>query len=417
MTPRRYAVVAGGGTGGHVLPALAVARALVALGHQPESIEFVGSRRGQEGVLLAGEGFPMLLLGGRGIARRLDWDSLVANAGAVVGLLGASAQALRAVRSWRPSVVVSVGGYASFPAGMAAVVLGVPLVLVNVDAVPGLVHRLLGRFAAASAVVAEQTTLPRAVVTGTPVRAEIAAVDRSAGGVAAARQALDLPPGRATVAVVGGSLGARRLNEAAAAMARAYEDRDDVTIYHVIGQRDWEATSPACVPEGGGGGLCYRTVPFERRMDLLYAAADLFVCRAGAMTVAELAVAGVPSVLVPLPGAPSDHQTANAVGAGRPRGGVAAARPPVRRAGVGASGGGAARRSVRAGGDGRGGTGPGPSRRRGPGGRAGGVPCPLSVVPARRPRAPGRPTTAPGRPHSGSTSPGGSTWSGWAGPG
>ncbi len=336
MSPRRYAVVAGGGTGGHVLPALAVARALVELGHDRGSIEFVGSRRGQEGALLAGEGFPMLLLGGRGIARSLDWRSVAANAGAVVGLVGATAQALRALRRWRPAVVVSVGGYASFPAGTAAVLLGVPLVLVNLDAVPGLVHRLLGRFAAASAVVAPSTPLPRAVVTGTPVRTEIGAVDRSPGGSVSARRRLGIPAGRSTVAVFGGSLGARRINEAVVALARRWEQRGDLTLYHVTGRRDWAAlraqagpgawaapepeTPPGPAPGGPPAAatdedptrLCYRLVPFEERMDVLYAAADLFVCRAGAMTVAELASAGVPAVLVPLPGAPSDHQTANA---------------------------------------------------------------------------------------------------------
>jgi UDP-N-acetylglucosamine--N-acetylmuramyl-(pentapeptide) pyrophosphoryl-undecaprenol N-acetylglucosamine transferase len=323
VTPRRYAVVAGGGTGGHVLEALAVARALVARGHDRDTVELVGSRRGQEATLLEGEGFPLTLLPGRGISRQLGPRELVANFGAVAGLAWATVRAVARLARWRPKVVVSVGGYASFPAGVAAVVLRIPLVLVNVDAVPGLVHRVLGRFAVASAVAFPGTALPRAVVTGTPVREEVQAVDRSAASVARARVALGLPGERRTVGVFGGSLGARRINQAVASLGDRWAGRGDLSMYHVTGRRGWEEMDTASVSRrslgsgpqagrAGSAGLCYRLVPFEDRMPLLYEAVDLMVCRAGAITVAELAVAGVPAVLVPLPGAPGDHQTANA---------------------------------------------------------------------------------------------------------
>ena len=333
MTGRRFAVVAGGGTAGHVLPALAVARALAGRGHDRSTIEMVGSRRGQEATLLAGEGFPVTVLPGRGLVRKIGWSELVANLGALAGLGWAVVRATSAMARWRPAVVVSVGGYASFPAGVAAVLLRVPLVLVNTDAVPGLVHRLLARFAAASAVAFPGTPLPRAVVTGTPVRDEVAALDRSPAGRDRARTALGLPGSRRTVAAFGGSLGARSINRAVSGLAAAWTTRADTTIYHVTGRRDWAELSgrtevdsgPAAdgpiaagpvddgpVDNGPAAGLCLRLVPYEDRMPLLYAAADVVVCRAGAMTVAELAVAGVPAVLVPLPGAPGDHQTANA---------------------------------------------------------------------------------------------------------
>jgi len=331
---RRYAVVAGGGTGGHVLEALAIARALVDRGHDRGSVEMVGSRRGQEADLLAGEGFPLTLLAGRGISRRLGPSEVLANIGAVAGLSWASAQAIVHLARWNPQVVVSVGGYASFPAGAAAVLLRIPLVLVNVDAVPGMVHRVLGSHAAACAVAFPGTSLPRSVVTGTPVREEVQAVDRSPAAVLAARASLGLPAGRLTVGVFGGSLGARSINDAVASLAHRWAGRGDLTIYHVVGRRNWNppidgpdtATAggggggPPPAERGGGGpggadataGLFYKVLSFEDRMPLLYEAVDLMVCRAGAITVAELAVAGVPSVLVPLPGAPGDHQTANA---------------------------------------------------------------------------------------------------------
>ena len=218
-----------------------------------------------------------------------------------------------AVARARPRVVVSVGGYASLPASSAAVVLGVPLVLVNVDAVPGAANRLLGRFARASAVGWEGSSLPRAVVTGTPVRPEIAGVRRGPDARRAARRRLGLPGDRPTVAVFGGSLGAHRINRAVLDLSERWKDRDDRSIYHIVGRRDWDeslGTGSGAGPDPTG--LALRRVAYEDRMDVVYASADVVVCRAGAMTVAELAVAGVPSILVPLPGAPGDHQTANA---------------------------------------------------------------------------------------------------------
>ena len=326
VTGERFAVVAGGGTGGHVLQALAIAKALVARGHPARSIELVGSRRGQESSLLAGEGFPLTLLPGRGIVRRLDRAALAADAQAVAGLAVAACRELVDFARRRPRVVVSVGGYASFPADVAAALLGIPLVIVNIDAVPGLVHRMLAGRAAASAVSFPGTRLPRAVVTGTAVREEIRAVKRTPAAASAAREALGLPADRRTVCVVSGSLGAHRVNLAVAALARRWASRGDVAIYHVTGHRDWDEVSALAAPSpppgvagSGDGEPWYRVVPFERRMALVYEAADVMVCRAGAVTVAELAVAGVPAVLVPLPGAPGDHQTANArelVGAG-----------------------------------------------------------------------------------------------------
>lgn len=318
MSDRRYALVAGGGTAGHLQPALAIAEALVHRGHPRTSIEFVGSSRGQDRAALAGRGFPLTLLPGRGIVRSLGPADLVRNLGALVGLSLGCLRALVLVSRARPAVVVSVGGYASLPAALSAVILGVPLVLVNVDAVPGAANRLLGRFARASAVGWEGTSLPRSVVTGTPVRPEITLVTRSTEDRRSARTELGLPPGRLTIAAFGGSLGARRINQAVVALAAMWPERQDLSIYHVVGRRDWDDSAwddsarDEDADQSDPAGLCYRRVAYEDRMPLVYGAADIVVCRAGAMTVAELAIAGVPAVLVPLPGAPGDHQTANA---------------------------------------------------------------------------------------------------------
>jgi UDP-N-acetylglucosamine--N-acetylmuramyl-(pentapeptide) pyrophosphoryl-undecaprenol N-acetylglucosamine transferase len=313
---RRGAVIAGGGTGGHVVPSLQVARALVRRGHPAASIELFGSRRGQEATAWPALEFPFTLLPGRGIRRSMSPGALWANAGAVIGLMWATFSSLLSFAVRRPRVVVVVGGYASFPAGLAALVLRVPTVLVNTDAVPGAVNALLGRFAAVNAVAFPGTDLPRARVTGTPVRPELASLNRTEEGQSEARAMLGLPADRRTLAVFGGSLGARRINAAVADLAGRWSDRKDLSLYHVAGRRDFARFARPEVEEGDprplDAGLHYQVVPFEERMPEVYRSVDLCVCRAGAMTVAELLVAGVPAILVPLPGAPRDHQTRNA---------------------------------------------------------------------------------------------------------
>jgi UDP-N-acetylglucosamine--N-acetylmuramyl-(pentapeptide) pyrophosphoryl-undecaprenol N-acetylglucosamine transferase len=302
-----WAVIAGGGTAGHVLPAIAIARALVERGHPPSSIHFVGSRRGIEDRLVRDAGFPITLLPGRGLARRLT----LANVEAVGGLLVAVVRAIVLVARLRPSVVISVGGYASVPCVIAATLLRVPLVVAEQNAVPGAANRLGARLARAAAVSFEGTDLPRAVLTGNPVRKEMLAVDRSPTGRSAARIALGLPLQAIIVAVYGGSLGARKINDAVIGLARRWRERTGLAIRHIVGERDWQEVHAAAPPPVDGG-LVYQQVRYEERMDLVFAAVDLVVSRAGASTVADLAVAGLPAILIPLPGAPGDHQTANA---------------------------------------------------------------------------------------------------------
>lgn len=325
MSPRPFAVIAGGGTAGHVFVSSALAGALVARDVPAAEIEIMASAWGPDGRLLTGSPFPVTLLPGRGIRRRWSPGAVVANAGAVAGLGGAGLRALWRLARGRPRVVVSVGGYASVPPGLAAAALGIPLVIVNIDAKAGAAQRLLARFAKASAVAFAGTGLPRAVVTGAPVRADLAGTDRSAERAQAARHRLGLPPDRPTVAVFGGSLGARRLNEAALALAERWRERSDRTLYHVCGPRNHDEVRLAVDAAGleiDGPGLRYRLVGFQDDMKSMYEAADVAVCRAGALTVAELTAVGMPAVLVPLPGAPGDHQSANAaalVGVGAAR--------------------------------------------------------------------------------------------------
>jgi undecaprenyldiphospho-muramoylpentapeptide beta-N-acetylglucosaminyltransferase len=302
-----WALIAGGGTAGHTLPGIATARALVAAGHPAASIHFVGSARGSEVRLVPEAGFELTALPGRGIQRRLS----LANVGAVLGLVRAFGQALGLVRRRRPAVVVALGGYASVACALAAVLLGIPVVVAEQNAVPGAANRLVARFAKAAAVSFPGTELPRAVVTGNPVRPEILAVDRRRDR-GPARATLGLPEDRVVIVAFGGSLGARRVNQAVAGLVERWADRDDVAVRHVVGERDWENETGRGEERDGSSGILYRPVRYEDDMPTTLAAADLVVSRAGATTVAELAVLGLPSILVPLPIATADHQTANA---------------------------------------------------------------------------------------------------------
>lgn len=301
-----WAVIAGGGTAGHILPALAIAHELVSRGKRPDQIHFVGSAFGQERELVPAAGFTVDLLPGRGLTSR---KPNLTNLKAAVGIVVAALRAVGVVRRLRPKVVVSVGGFAAFPAGMAAVVLRIPLVIAESNAIPGAVNRILGRFAKAAAVAFPGTGLRNEVLTGNPVRSEVVDADLSPAGRAAARAAFGLPDDRVLVAAFGGSLGSRRINEAVLGFVRANGDRDDLAVRHAIGRRDWAEVSSE-LPEPGA--LLYQAVEYEDRMPLLLAAADVAVTRAGGSTLSELAVMGLPAVLVPLPIAHRDHQSANA---------------------------------------------------------------------------------------------------------
>jgi UDP-N-acetylglucosamine--N-acetylmuramyl-(pentapeptide) pyrophosphoryl-undecaprenol N-acetylglucosamine transferase len=313
MTTALYAVIAGGGTAGHVLPGVAVAQALVRRGHDPGSVLFVGSERGVERTVVPDAGFELVVLPGRGIARRLTID----NIGAVVGLVRAVWQSVVLVRRRRPAVVVSLGGYASVGCTLAAVLWRVPLVVTEQNAVAGLANRVAGRFARACAVPFDRTDLPRAVTTGNPVRAAVAPLgdpDARQQLRCEARLALGVADDATMVAVFSGSLGARRVNLAAAGLAHRWVARDAV-LYHVTGDRDFDLVVAEVGDLAAAGDpvvLDHRVVRYERHMERLLAAADVAVSRAGGTSVAELAVAALPCVLVPLPGAPRDHQRANA---------------------------------------------------------------------------------------------------------
>lgn len=324
----RGVIITGGGTAGHTNPGIAVAQALVEGGLPRNQVHFVGGARGNEATLVGDAGFTIDLLPGRGIQRKLT----VENIGSIAGLLAGFVKGFAIVAKRRPAAVLCLGGYAAFAASAAAVLLRVPLVITEQNARASAVNRLFGRFAKVCALPFPDTDLPKPVLTGNPIRANIlSAVNtadrKTARSSIAARAWPDATNpdfgDRVMVAVWAGSLGATKINQSVRDLAERWSDRSDVVLYHVVGRRDWAEFGPsndsdesvdrlAAQPAGqDADGLIYLRVEYENNMSDLLVGADLAVCRAGASTVTELAVAGLPAIHVPLPTAPRDHQRAN----------------------------------------------------------------------------------------------------------
>ncbi len=298
-------LIAGGGTAGHVFPALALARRIRDAGHE---VRFAGTASGQEARLVPEAGFAFDAVPASPLERRVSLKALKGPVTAVRSV-GTS----RPLAEWS-DVVVGMGGYVSVPVALAALRARRPLVLHEQNAVPGLANRTLARPArtVALAFAEARRAFPRrtrTVVTGNPVREQILVVanDRERLRKEAVAE-LDLDQDRRTVVVFGGSQGALHVNRSVLeAIGRL--QRDDLQMLILTGTTH-EAAMLASLPSGGPVAAHVRG--FLERMELAYAIADVVVARAGATTGAEIAVCGVPSLLIPYPYATGRHQEANA---------------------------------------------------------------------------------------------------------
>ena len=287
-------LIMAGGTGGHIFPALSVAHRMRDEGWR---VVWLGNPDGMEARLVPQHGFEMVwvkfaALRGKGLLRKMLLP---------LNLLRGFWQGWKAIRQVRPNVVLGMGGYITFPGGMMAALLGVPLVLHEQNSVAGLANRVLAGVADRIA-TGFPDVLKKGAWVGNPVRPEIAALP-------APNERFAERSGALRILVIGGSLGAQALNEMVPkGMAMLRED-ELPQIVHQAGEKHIEALQANYT----AAGVQAHCVPFIEDMAGAYEWADLVICRAGALTIAELAAAGVASILVPFPHAVDDHQTGNAM--------------------------------------------------------------------------------------------------------
>ena len=302
--PPRF-LLAGGGTGGHIYPALAIAEALRT--RRPASeVLFVGALGRMEMTRVPAAGFEIVGLPVSGFHRGFDRRNLTFP----LVLSRGMAAAWRAVRRFGPDAAVGTGGYASGPALACARMQGVLTFVQEQNAYPGVTNRLLGRSAVrvfgAYPEASRYFRPGKVILSGNPLRRAIDPASLPAAAFAKTHFGLD--PDAPVLLSFGGSLGAASMNRATEAMERFWREHADLQLIWQTGERYFERyrdTATARLPN-----VC--CVPYLERMDLAYAAADLVACRAGALSIAELQLLGLPALLIPSPNVAGDHQTANA---------------------------------------------------------------------------------------------------------
>ncbi|MGB6384184.1 MAG: undecaprenyldiphospho-muramoylpentapeptide beta-N-acetylglucosaminyltransferase [Terriglobales bacterium] len=289
-------VIAGGGTGGHVIPALAIAQQLKK--QFVAEVLFIGTARGIETRLVPQAGFPLELIQ----VGALKNVSLMTRTKTMFDLPRAIAASSRMLSDFDPEVVIGVGGYASGPAMVAAIRRRLPTLAFEPNVVPGFANRMIARWVSAAAVHFEETCryFPRCKVTGVPVREAFFNIPATSSATTS---------GAPTLLVFGGSQGARAINQAMIESLGGLRVKiPGIHVIHQTGQRDYDRVLTAYLQSGISG----EVHKFIEDMPGMFGRADLLVCRSGASTVAEIAAAGKPAIFVPFPAAADDHQNVNA---------------------------------------------------------------------------------------------------------
>ena len=298
-------IISGGGTGGHVFPAIAIADAIKAAAPDTE-ILFVGANGKIEMEKVPKAGYKIEGLNITGFQRKLT----LRNLSFPFKLAASMLKAVMIVRKFRPDVAVGVGGYASGPVLKIANTFGIPTVLQEQNSFAGVTNRILASKANAVCVAYDglERFFPKdkIIFTGNPVRKDI--LDKKINAEQA-KQSLGLDQNKKTVLIFGGSLGARTINEAVLANADALLGMKDVNIIWQVGKIYFEEYKNCRL----SGQKDINIIPFIEDMDMAYSAADIVVCRAGALTISELAILGKAAVLIPSPNVAEDHQTVNAM--------------------------------------------------------------------------------------------------------
>ena len=288
-------IIAGGGTGGHLFPGIAVAEEFLKRGET--EVLFIGSGNKLEKDVLGGRGFPLRTIRTEGFKGK----GLMRTMTALLKIPGSIWESYRIIRDFRPQLVLGVGGYASGPAVLTARLMGIRTAVMEQNALPGLTNRILGKFVDRIFLTYRETrkwfSEENTLVTGNPVRAALLAGAR----------AVDGPKDRFTILIFGGSQGARSINRVLCAALPHLNDKN-IRIIHQTGKDDLQYVSDVYRSYGFDA----EVQPFIHDMAAAYRAADLVICRAGATSIAEITVMGKAAILIPFPFAVDDHQKKNA---------------------------------------------------------------------------------------------------------
>lgn len=301
-------IVTGGGTGGHIYPALAIAKGILA--REPGSqILYVGTKEGMEARLVPEAGIDFQGVSGQGLPRKLSVETIKVGAKSFKALW----ETKQILKNFKPDLVVGTGGYVSGPVVLTAALFGIPTLLHEQNALPGITNKILARFVRKVMVtfpesIAHFGVRKKLVLTGLPVRPEIGGVSRDEGALR-----FGLHPERLTLLVTGGSRGARSINQAMPTVLKHLAARPDIQVIWATGKATYNETQKALNEAGIAWNRDnWKVLEYLKDMPEALACADLFIGRAGATSLAELMVAGKPGILIPYPFAAENHQEFNA---------------------------------------------------------------------------------------------------------
>lgn len=302
-------IMSGGGTGGHIYPAITIIKAIQ---KEVKSCEvlFIGTAQGLEADVIPKEGFAFKMIEVRGFERKLS----VKNVQTIIKTLGSVWQSKRIIEEFKPDIVIGTGGYVCGPVLLAASLMGIPTMIQEQNVIPGITNKILSRFVKKIAVgykdaIKNFSKQEKVFVSGNPIRSEVLSATREEGITA-----LGLDPMKRTVLISGGSGGARSINQAMVRVHQAFAGRKDIQLLHVTGKNEYnsivENLKQASIDTTQAGNIIIK--PYLYNMPQALAVADIAVFRAGAIGLAELTARGIPAIVIPYPYAAENHQEFNA---------------------------------------------------------------------------------------------------------
>lgn len=300
-------ILSGGGTGGHIYPAITIAKELAKL----DDVEFlfVGTPNGMESKIIPREGYKFAPLEAAGLKRKLTLE----NISILLKTAGSLFKARKILQDFKPDVVIGTGGYVCGPILLAAALSHIPTLVQEQNVIPGVTNKILSRFVDKIALGYEDAASrfphpEKCVYTGNPIRPDVVSAKR-----VESRKLLGIHPEDFMVLITGGSRGAKTINTSMIGVHKHFKDTKNICLYHVTGDLGYDNVNKelGCT-EDGRYGTSSRIIKYEYHMQNALAAADLIICRAGAISLAEVAAREIPSILIPYPYAAEDHQTFNA---------------------------------------------------------------------------------------------------------